>query len=130
MAIISLTSSGLKDFFVQRVTAVIITLYFGYLFIETLCLSHSGQLSYDSWHGLFTDGMFFRVATLMAYLAVFFHAWVGIWIICGDYIKCAWASALVMLSFVLTYAFCSFLAVCSIVFLLRGYFYEYSYTRI
>ncbi|MGQ4002975.1 succinate dehydrogenase, hydrophobic membrane anchor protein [Francisellaceae bacterium CB299] len=108
MAIISLTSSGLKDFFVQRVTAVIITLYFGYLFIETLCLSHSGQLNYDSWHGLFTDGMFFRIATLMAYLAVFFHAWVGIWIICGDYIKCAWASALVMLSFVLTYAFCFF----------------------
>ena len=108
MAIISLTSSGLKDFFVQRVTAVIITIYFAYLFVETLCLSYSGQLNYDSWHGLFTDGMFFRIATLMVYLAVFFHAWVGIWIICNDYIKCAWASALVMLSFVLTYAFCFF----------------------
>ncbi|MDE5031927.1 succinate dehydrogenase, hydrophobic membrane anchor protein, partial [Francisella tularensis subsp. holarctica] len=31
MAVISLTSSGIKDFFVQRVTAVIIAVYFGYL---------------------------------------------------------------------------------------------------
>ncbi|MDE5000616.1 succinate dehydrogenase, hydrophobic membrane anchor protein, partial [Francisella tularensis subsp. holarctica] len=35
--------------------------------------------------------------------------WVGIWIICGDYIKFAWAIALVMLSFVLVYIFCFFL---------------------
>lgn len=108
MAVISLTSSGIKDFFVQRVTAVIIAVYFAYLLIEALCLSHSGSLNYDSWRGLFMDGMFFRVATLIAYLAMFFHAWVGIWIICGDYIKCAWASALVMLSFVLVYIFCFF----------------------
>ncbi|MBK2004305.1 succinate dehydrogenase, hydrophobic membrane anchor protein [Francisella orientalis] len=108
MAVISLTSSGIKDFFVQRVTAVVIAVYFGYLILQTLCLSHAGGLNYDSWRGLFTDSMFFRVATLMAYLAMFFHAWVGIWIICGDYIKCAWASALIMLSFVLVYAFCFF----------------------
>ncbi|MED7788901.1 succinate dehydrogenase, hydrophobic membrane anchor protein [Francisella sp. 19X1-34] len=108
MAVISLTSSGIKDFFVQRVTAVIIAIYFAYLLIEALCLSHSGNLNYDSWRGLFTDGIFFRIATLIAYLAMFFHAWVGIWIICGDYIKCAWASALVMLSFVLVYVFCFF----------------------
>lgn len=108
MAVISLTSSGIKDFFVQRVTAVIIAVYFAYLLIEALCLSYSGNLTYDSWRGLFADGMFFRIATLIAYLAMFFHAWVGIWIICGDYIKCAWASALVMLSFVLVYVFCFF----------------------
>lgn len=108
MAIMSLTSTGLKDFFVQRVTAVIIAVYFAYLIIEALCLSHSGQLNYESWYSLFTGSMFFRIATLMAYLAVFFHAWVGIWIICGDYIKCAWASATVMLAFILSYIFCFF----------------------
>ncbi|AXA34525.1 MULTISPECIES: succinate dehydrogenase, hydrophobic membrane anchor protein [Francisella] len=108
MAIMSLTSTGLKDFFVQRVTAIIIAVYFAYLLIEALCLSHSGQLNYEAWYGLFTGSMFFRIATLMAYLAVFFHAWVGIWIICGDYIKCAWASATVMLTFVLSYIFCFF----------------------
>lgn len=72
MAVISLTSSGIKDFFVQRVTAVIIAVYFGYLILEALYLSHIGALNYDSWRGLFTDGMFFRVATLMVYLAMFF----------------------------------------------------------
>ncbi|MBK2026598.1 succinate dehydrogenase, hydrophobic membrane anchor protein [Allofrancisella guangzhouensis] len=108
MAVISLTSSGVKDFFVQRVTAVIIAVYFAYILIEALCLYNAGALNYDSWHGLFTDGMFLRILTLMAYLSVFLHAWVGLWIICGDYIKCAWASATIMLSFILVYVFCFF----------------------
>ncbi|MDE4951198.1 succinate dehydrogenase, hydrophobic membrane anchor protein, partial [Francisella tularensis subsp. holarctica] len=65
-------------------------------------------INYDCLIGFFTDGMFFRVYKLMVYLAMFFHAWVCIWIICGDYIKFAWAFALVMLSFVLLYIFCFF----------------------
>ncbi|MDE4951342.1 succinate dehydrogenase, hydrophobic membrane anchor protein, partial [Francisella tularensis subsp. holarctica] len=69
IAVISLTSSGIKVIFVQRVTAVIIAVYFGDLILEALYLSHLGALNYDSWRGLFPDGMFFRVATLMVYLA-------------------------------------------------------------
>ena len=111
MAITSLTSTGIKDFFVQRVTAVIIAAYFGFVLIYGACLAHAGQLNYDNWHELFIGGSavsFFKIATLMAYLAVFFHAWVGLWIICGDYIKCAWVSSTIMLSFILGYVGCFF----------------------
>ncbi|MDE4961596.1 succinate dehydrogenase, hydrophobic membrane anchor protein, partial [Francisella tularensis] len=80
MAVISLSSSGIKDFFVQRVSAVLFAGSFGYLILEALYLSHIGALNYDSLRGLFTEGIFFRVDTLMVYLAMFFHGWVGIWI--------------------------------------------------
>lgn len=109
MAITSLTSSGIKDFFVQRVTAVIIAAYFSYILIKVLCLSFAGELNYYSWHEIFIGsaaGSFFSIATLMAFIAVFMHAWVGLWIICGDYIKITWVSTLIMLSFILSYIFC------------------------
>ncbi|MFC4892209.1 succinate dehydrogenase, hydrophobic membrane anchor protein [Pseudofrancisella aestuarii] len=111
MAVISLTSTGLKDFFVQRVTAVIIALYFAFVLIKAVILSYHGELNYESWHDLFIGGSaisFFKVATLITYLAMFLHAWVGIWIICGDYVKCAWISATIMLSFILVYVGCFF----------------------
>ena len=109
MGITSLTSTGIKDFFVQRVTAVIIAVYFAYVLIKVTSLSCSSELNYNTWHELFVGGAavsFFKIATLMAYLAVFLHAWVGIWIICGDYIKNAWVSSIVMLSFILGYVGC------------------------
>lgn len=108
MAITSLTSSGIKDFFVQRVTAIIIAIYFAYVLIEALCLHYSGTLNFDTWRAMFTGNIFFQVATLMAYLAMFMHAWVGIWIICSDYIKPAIASSAVMLTFIFAYVFCFF----------------------
>ncbi|MDE4953264.1 succinate dehydrogenase, hydrophobic membrane anchor protein, partial [Francisella tularensis subsp. holarctica] len=58
MAVISLTSSVIKDFFVQRVTAVIIAVYFGYLILEAMYLTNIGAHNYDSWRGLITEGMF------------------------------------------------------------------------
>jgi succinate dehydrogenase / fumarate reductase membrane anchor subunit len=115
MAITSLTSSGIKDFFVQRVTAIIVAIYFAYVLIESLCLYYCGTLNYDTWHAIFMGNIFFKVATLMAYLSMFLHAWVGIWIICSDYIKPAIASSFVMLVFVLSYVFC-FFWLCTILF--------------
>lgn len=111
MGITSLTSTGIKDFFVQRVTAVIIAIYFSYVIIKVLSLSYVGDLNVDTWHALFIGGSvvsFFKIATLMAYLAVFLHAWVGIWIICGDYIKNAWVSSTIMLTFIIGYVACFF----------------------
>ena len=108
MAIISLSESGIKDFFVQRVTALFITLYFAYLLIKVFWLSAFGGMDYVTWHSVFMDGISFRILTLMAYLCIFLHAWIGIWIVCGDYIKSAWISSLIMLSFVFIYIYCWF----------------------
>ena len=106
MAIISLTSSGIKDFFVQRVTAVIIAVYFAYVLVSLYGMSHSGTLDYNSFRAFFIGseaGSFMKIATLLVFVSMFLHAWVGIWIICSDYIKCSWGSATVMLTFILVY---------------------------
>ncbi len=80
----SLTGNGLKDWLIQRVTAVYFALYtlgmLGYL------CGHS-PLQYEQWHGLFHNG-WVQIATLVALLALLLHAWIGIWTVTTDYIKC------------------------------------------
>ena len=120
MAVTSLTSTGLKDFFVQRVTAIIIAVYFSYVFIKLVALSCAGGLNATSFYNFFVGHeavTFFKVFTLLAFLSIFLHAWVGLWIICGDYIKCAWASGTIMVTFILTYTFCFIWLVMSLFFL-------------
>lgn len=79
----SLTGNGLKDWLVQRVTAV----YFaGYsLFLLFFLLFHP-HISYDSWSELF-QCLWFKVASVIALLALSLHTWVGIWTVTTDYLK-------------------------------------------
>jgi succinate dehydrogenase / fumarate reductase membrane anchor subunit len=81
--ITSLTGSGLKDWFIQRVTA----LYFA---IYSLCvlgyLIWHPQLSYEAWHTLFACS-WVKIASLLALLALSLHAWIGIWTVTTDYLK-------------------------------------------
>lgn len=80
----SLTGNGLKDWLIQRVTA----LYFGgyAVFILYFLMTHPA-LTYLEWSSLFHDPLF-KIATLIALLALSLHAWVGIWTVTTDYIKC------------------------------------------
>jgi succinate dehydrogenase / fumarate reductase membrane anchor subunit len=82
--ITSLTGQGLKDWFIQRITAA-------YLFLYTLGLfTFAGRhfpLDYATWQGLFHCGLV-KIATILALLAVLLHAWIGIWTVTTDYIKC------------------------------------------
>ncbi len=80
----SLTGNGLKDWLIQRVTAV----YFaGYsLFLFGFLLLHP-QLVYSQWQALF-HCPYFQVASVIALLTLLLHAWIGIWTVTTDYIKC------------------------------------------
>lgn len=82
--ITSLTGNGLKDWLVQRVTAV----YFaGYsLFLLCFLFMHP-HLQYEQWSGLF-HCIWFKIASILALLALSLHAWVGIWTVTTDYLKC------------------------------------------
>lgn len=77
--------SGLKDWLVQRVTAV----YFGIysFFILGFIVFHS-PLNYAQWSELFHCG-YFQIASVIALTAVSLHAWIGIWTVTTDYIKCS-----------------------------------------
>ncbi|TAL64391.1 MAG: succinate dehydrogenase, hydrophobic membrane anchor protein [Legionella sp.] len=80
----SLTGNGLKDWLIQRVTAVYFAAYT--LFILGFLLCHS-TLSFEQWHELFSCPAM-QIATVIALLALTLHAWVGIWTVTTDYIKC------------------------------------------
>lgn len=80
----SLTGNGLKDWLIQRATAV----YFaGYvIFLFGFLLLHP-NLSFEQWHNLFACPVF-QVATAIALLALSLHTWIGLWTVTTDYIKC------------------------------------------
>ena len=80
----SLTGNGLKDWLIQRVTAVYFALYT--LFLLGFFLMNP-QLSYNQWHALF-HCEWFQIATVIALLTLLLHAWIGIWTVTTDYIKC------------------------------------------
>lgn len=80
----SLTGNGLKDWLIQRVTAIYFGLYT--LYVALYFLRHP-QMDYQQWHTLFTCKLF-QTATIIALLALVLHTWVGIWTVTTDYIKC------------------------------------------
>jgi succinate dehydrogenase / fumarate reductase, membrane anchor subunit len=79
----SLSSSGLRDWIIQRVTAVILAIFVIYLTFFMLTHPH---LNYLTWHSLFAQ-TWMRVFTLLAIVSLVLHAWIGLWIVSTDYIK-------------------------------------------
>ncbi len=79
----SMTRNGLRDWLIQRVSAIIIAAYS--VFMIGYFLFHP-NLQYGQWQILFAS-TFVRVASLMTLLAILGHAWVGMWTISTDYLK-------------------------------------------
>jgi len=80
----SLTGNGLKDWLIQRVTAVYFAIYV--LFLIVYITLHP-QLEYEQWRALFA-GMAFKIATVLALITLVLHSWIGLWTVTTDYIKC------------------------------------------
>ena len=73
---------GLRDWLMQRVTAVVMALY---ALAMAGWLLHSG-LNYDAWTALFSSSVV-RTFSLLFLLAVYSHVWVGVRNIVMDYVK-------------------------------------------
>jgi succinate dehydrogenase / fumarate reductase, membrane anchor subunit len=73
---------GLRDWLVQRITAVIMALYT----LIMLAVFFNKSFNYDSWKALFAQG-WMRVATLLFAASLAWHAWVGMRDILMDYVK-------------------------------------------
>ncbi|MEZ8366905.1 succinate dehydrogenase, hydrophobic membrane anchor protein [Vibrio cyclitrophicus] len=76
--------NGVHDYLLIRATAIIMTLYTIYL--VSFC-AFSGDISYASWTQFF-GGTFTKVFTMLALTSVLVHAWIGLWQVLTDYIKC------------------------------------------
>ena len=74
--------SGVFDWVIQRLTAVILASYT--LYLLAILLLHP-DLNYQQWQALFSGfGMrFFSLVTLLSILA---HGWIGMWTISTDYL--------------------------------------------
>jgi succinate dehydrogenase / fumarate reductase membrane anchor subunit len=84
--IVSGAHYGLRDWLGQRITAIALVLYTLYLLFAVLTVP---QLDYGSWYGLFLSP-FMRVASLLAMLALIYHAWVGMRDVLMDYVHPTW----------------------------------------
>ena len=80
-AVTSMGRSGLYDWLMQRVTAVILLAYF--LYIGGVLLV--GDLDYATWKGLH-DQTWMRVFSMLALVSLVMHAWVGMWAVLTDYL--------------------------------------------
>lgn len=78
----TLGRSGLSDWLVQRISAVILGIYTIGLLGWFLCQS---PVDYAAWQGL-NACTAMRIANTLALLALIAHAWIGVWTILTDYV--------------------------------------------
>ncbi|HEY4038486.1 MAG TPA: succinate dehydrogenase, hydrophobic membrane anchor protein [Burkholderiaceae bacterium] len=74
---------GLRDWLVQRATALVLT---AYLIALTIRVVAAPPVDYDSWRAIFAP-LAMRVATLIAFIAIAWHAWIGVRDIWMDYVR-------------------------------------------
>lgn len=74
---------GFSDWLAQRVTAVVMAIYTVYFAVGMVAMP-----TYDNaaWRSFFSGG-FTRFVTFLFFMALFYHAWVGVRDIFMDYIK-------------------------------------------
>ncbi len=79
-SITNMGRSGLYDWLMQRISAVVLLAYFLYI----ACVSLSG-IDYYGWRALF-DQTWMRIFSFMALCSLGVHAWVGLWTVFTDYL--------------------------------------------
>ncbi|MFT4020117.1 MAG: succinate dehydrogenase, hydrophobic membrane anchor protein [Acinetobacter sp.] len=77
-----LTGSGSRDWFIQRVSAVVLAVYtfviFGWILFH-------GDFNFDQWTG-FMKTTPMKILSLLSVLALVVHAWIGMWQVFTDYV--------------------------------------------
>ena len=74
---------GMGDWMSQRFTAIVMAVY---TVILMAAFFGGRNFSYDGWAGLFSHA-WMKVATLVVFAALAYHAWVGVRDIWMDYVK-------------------------------------------
>jgi succinate dehydrogenase / fumarate reductase membrane anchor subunit len=81
-SVTSLGRSGLSDWLLQRVSALIMSAYLIFM-VGFFILNPSP--SYEQWSGLHSS-LAMRIFSLLTILSIAAHAWIGIWCVLTDYI--------------------------------------------
>lgn len=100
----SLGRSGLFDWLIQRLTAIILGVYIVFwIFYFSL---HS-EIQYTQWKALFS-GTELRIITLLVLISLFVHAWIGIWTVITDYLTFWVIRYLAQAFFIFAFLYCLF----------------------
>lgn len=79
----SFQAQGMRAWLVQRITAVYIAIY---VLALIFWMISSIPITFSQWHGLLSHSAM-MIATVLFYMALFAHAWVGVRDILVDYAK-------------------------------------------
>ena len=79
----SFSANGLRDWLIQRFSAVILGVFTFFMLGYFLC--HHG-MDYASWHVLFAYPAM-KIFTVLTLVSLAVHAYIGMWTITTDYIK-------------------------------------------
>lgn len=79
----SLTNNGLRDWLIQRATALVIGVY---ALVLLGFFMRNSTLDFTHWQEFFSSKPMQILGTL-AVMSIVLHAWIGIWTVCTDYIK-------------------------------------------
>ena len=74
---------GLKDWLAQRLTAIVMAVY---TFVLLFSFLTGSNFTYEGWAALFSK-QWFKLFSLVTFLALYYHAWVGMRDIWMDYVK-------------------------------------------
>ncbi|MEM5326535.1 succinate dehydrogenase, hydrophobic membrane anchor protein [Paraburkholderia sp. JHI2823] len=74
---------GIRDWIAQRATAVIMAVY---TIVLLVLFFGAHDFSYEGWASIFA-AQWMKLATFVTFVALFYHAWVGVRDIWMDYIK-------------------------------------------
>ena len=77
----SLGRSGLSDWLVQRITAVVLLAYTLFIVIALFAI----DMDYTRWKALFAH-TWVRAFSIAALLSIAAHAWIGLWAVSTDYL--------------------------------------------
>ncbi|PPI88055.1 succinate dehydrogenase, hydrophobic membrane anchor protein [Candidatus Pantoea edessiphila] len=75
--------SGIRDWLILRIGAIIIVLYVIYVCSFLISLD---KLNYYNWHEFF-ENITTKIFTILTLFSVLIHGWIGIWQVLTDYIK-------------------------------------------
>ena len=73
---------GLQDWLLQRLTAVVMVVY---TLVAAAVIISASPSSHAEWRAVFA-GTFFRALTLLFFISLLYHAWVGMRDILMDYV--------------------------------------------
>jgi len=84
-AVYAVNHQGLRDWLVQHISAFIMAIY---TIGIVIFLAFNEGINYTSWSLLFAS-TWMKIATAIVFLLLLFHAWIGVWTVITDYVKCA-----------------------------------------